>query len=161
MAGGAKTQSKPYTLMDAVGEASTLAVGALGAMLFIFLHVPGGSMSGSVVAVTLLAVFGLAKGLGRPLQILGLGSIGVAIGSVVGPDTFNNVANYPATMALMAVCVLCMTLASAAVWRYLMGWPASMACARVSNGSIVCMSFSRVYQVASRKIDFNSPLDFQ
>ena len=145
MAGGAKKDAKPYTLADAAGEALTLAVGALGAMFFMYLHVPGGAMSGSVVAVTLLAVFGWAKGLGRPLQLLGLGSIGVAIGSVVGPDTFSNVANYPATMALMALCVLCMTLASAAVWRYLMGWPASMAVLASVPGSmgyIVSVSMS-------------------
>lgn len=143
MAGGSK--SKPYTAMDALGEAWTLAAGALGAALFIWLHVPGGSMSGSVVAVTLLSVFRLAKPLGRPLQILGLGSIGVAIGSVVGPNTFDNMASYPGTMALMAVCVLCMTLASAAVWRYLMGWPASMAVLASVPGSmgyIVSVSMS-------------------
>ena len=145
MAGGGKTTGKPYTLQDALGEALTLAVGALGAALFMWLHVPGGSMSGSVVAVTLFAVFGWAKGLGRPLQVIGLGSIGVAIGSVVGPDTFNNMASYPATMALMAVCVVCMTLASAAVWRYLMGWPASMAMLASVPGSmgyIVSVSMS-------------------
>lgn len=145
MASGAKKTGKPYTWRDASGEAFTLAVGALGAALFMWLHVPGGSMSGSVVAVTLLAVFGWAKPLGRPLQVLGLGSIGVAIGSVVGPNTFDNMASYPATMALMAVCVLCMTLASAAVWRYLMGWPASMAVLASVPGSmgyIVSVSMS-------------------
>jgi membrane AbrB-like protein len=145
MAGAPKPKSRPYTWQDAAGEAFTLATGALGAALFIWLHVPGGSMSGSVVAVTLLAVFGKATSLGRPLQVLGLGSIGVAIGSVVGPDTFDNVASYPATMALMAVCVLCMTLASAAVWRYIMGWPASMAVLASVPGSmgyIVSVSMS-------------------
>lgn len=143
MAGGSK--GKPYTAMDVLGEAWTLAAGALGAALFIWLHVPGGSMSGSVVAVTLLSVFRMAKPLGRPLQIIGLGSIGVAIGSVVGPNTFDNMASYPGTMALMAMCVLCMTLASAAVWRYLMGWPASMAVLASVPGSmgyIVSVSMS-------------------
>lgn len=145
MASGGKATSKPYTLRDALGEALTLAVGALGAIFFLWLNVPGGSMSGSVVAVTLMAVFGWAKPLGRPLQILGLGSIGVAIGSVVSPTTFDNMASYPATMALMALCVLCMTLASAAVWRYLMGWPSSMAVLASVPGSmgyIVSVSMS-------------------
>ena len=145
MAGGATGKSKPYTRKDAAFEALTLCAGAAGAALFLWLHVPGGSMSGSVVAVTLLSVFGLAKSLGRPLQIFGLASIGVAIGSVVGPDTFNNMASYPATMALMAVCVVCMTLASAAVWRYVMGWPASMAVLASVPGSmgyIVSVSMS-------------------
>jgi membrane AbrB-like protein len=136
MAGGGAGKSKPYTWEDAGWEALTLFAGAAGAALFLWLHVPGGSMSGSVVGVTLLSVFGWAKSLGRPLQIFGLAAIGVAIGSVVGPDTFNNMASYPATMALMALCVLCMTLASAAVWRYLMGWPASMAVLASVPGSM-------------------------
>lgn len=143
--GKSNGKGKPYTVEQALGEAVTLAAGALGAVSFIWLNVPGGSMSGSVVAVTLLAVFGWAKPLSRPLQVLGLASIGVAIGSVVGPDTFGHMANYPATMALMAVCVLCMTLASAAVWRYVMGWPASMAVLASVPGSmgyIVSVSMS-------------------
>lgn len=149
MSGGAKgdhaSKRRPYTPADAAGEALTLCGGAAGAALFIWLNVPGGSMSGSVVAVTLLSVFGWAKALGRPLQIFGLASIGVAIGSVVGPDTFDNMASYPATLALMALCVVCMTLASAAVWRYLMGWPASMAVLASVPGSmgyIVSVSMS-------------------
>ncbi len=145
MAGGGKKSVSAFSWSDAAGQAFTLAVGAFGAALFLWLNVPGGSMSGSVVAVTLLSVFGVATGLGRSLQVLGLGAIGVAIGSVVGPDTFNNMSSYPATMALMAVCVASMTLASAAVWRYLMGWPASMAMLASVPGSmgyIVSVSMS-------------------
>ena len=51
---------------DIGGQAFTLAVGALGAVIFLSLNIPGGSMSGAVVAVTLLSVFNLAHGLGRP-----------------------------------------------------------------------------------------------
>lgn len=145
MAGGGDAKGGTFSWANAAGQALTLAVGALGAGLFLWLNVPGGSMSGSVVAVTLLSAFGAATGLGRPLQVFGLGAIGVAIGSVVGPDTFNNMSSYPATMALMAACVVCMTLASAAVWTFLMGWPASMAMLASVPGSmgyIVSVSMS-------------------
>ena len=125
-----------YTASDAAGEALTLAVGATGGLAFVFLHIPGGAMSGSVVAVAILSIFGMAHGVSAPLRYLGMGVIGVAIGSVVGPDTFAHIAAYPASMALMATCVVLMTLASTAVWVWLMGWPRSMALLASVPGSM-------------------------
>ncbi len=127
---------KSVTLKSLAGEAFTVAVGTLGAGTFLWLDIPGGAMSGSVVAVALLSVFGAATGLSAPLRVLSMASIGVAIGSVVGPDTFDQVAKYPASMALMALCVVGMTLTSAAIWHWLMGWPRSMALLASVPGSM-------------------------
>ena len=127
------------------GECATLAVGALGGSLFIFLHIPGGSMSGSVVAIALLTTFARPTPLGGPLRVLALSTMGMAIGSVVGPDTFSNMAAYPGTMALMVLCVICMTLASTIVWSLFMGWPPAMALLSSVPGSmsyIVSVSMS-------------------
>jgi membrane AbrB-like protein len=132
----ANRDSKPFTLKSLIGEALTLGAGAAGAGLFLLLNIPGGAMSGSVVAVATLSAFGLATPIGGPLRVLGMASIGVAIGSVVGPDTLDHVAAYPASMALMALCVVAMTLASAGVWRYLMGWAPSMALLASVPGSM-------------------------
>ncbi|MDB5571264.1 MAG: hypothetical protein JWN93_2447 [Hyphomicrobiales bacterium] len=132
----ARSEARSFTLKSLAGEAFTVLVGALGAGAFMWLDIPGGAMSGSVVAVALLSVFGAATGLGTPLRVLSMASIGVAIGSVVGPDTFGHVAKYPASLALMAVCVVSMTLASAAIWRWLMGWPSSMALLASVPGSM-------------------------
>lgn len=143
--GAKKPAPAPFSKAQLAGEALTLAVGCAGAGLFMLLHIPGGAMSGSVVAVALLSVFGRATPIGGPLRVLGMASIGVAIGSVVGPDTLEHVAAYPASMALMAVCVVAMTLSSAAVWRWLMGWPPSMALLASVPGSmgyIVSVSMS-------------------
>ncbi len=134
-----------YTVLGALGEAFTVAVGAIGGLAFVWLSVPGGAMSGSVVAVALLSVFGWATSISAPLRYLAMGIIGTAIGSVVGPDTFSHIAAYPASIALMAVCVVMMTLASTAVWVWLMGWPRSMAMLASVPGSmsyIVSVSMS-------------------
>lgn len=125
-----------YTAPGALGEAFTVAVGAAGGLAFVGLHVPGGAMSGSVAAVALLSVFKLATGISAPLRYLAMGIIGTAIGSVVGPDTFSNIAAYPASIGLMAICVVMMTLASSAVWIWLMGWPRSMAVLASVPGSM-------------------------
>ncbi len=142
---GAKAPKSAAVLTQLLGEALTLAVGCAGAGAFMLAHIPGGAMSGSVVAVALLSVFGRATPIGGPLRVFGMASIGVAIGSVVGPDTLEHVAAYPASLALMAVCVVAMTLSSAAVWRWLMGWPPSMALLASVPGSmgyIVSVSMS-------------------
>jgi membrane AbrB-like protein len=127
------------------GEAVTLAVGAVGGLLFTVLHVPGGAMSGTVVAVAALAACGRAAQLSAPLRVMALSTMGVAIGSVVGPDTFSNIAAYPASIALMSVCVVAMTLASAAAWNLILRWPPAMALLSSVPGSmsyIVSVSLS-------------------
>ena len=132
----ASGDSKPFNLKRVFGEALTLGAGALGAGLFLLLNIPGGAMSGSVVAVATLSAFGMATPVSGALRVLGMASIGVSIGSVVGPDTLDHIAAYPASMALMALCVVAMTLASAFVWRYLMGWAPSMALLASVPGSM-------------------------
>src|ERR1700712_3880472 len=101
-------KNKPYTRSDFAGEAFTVAIGAASGLAFVVLHIPGGAMSGSVVAVAILSIFGLAHNVSAPLRYLAMGVIGTAIGSVVGPDTFAHIAAYPASIALMAACVVLM-----------------------------------------------------
>src|SRR5690348_9332726 len=125
MAGGAaRAKTKREQL---AGEALTLAVAALGGAIFTGVGVPGGTLAGAVLAVAILSAFGRASTISAPLRILGLSSMGVAIGSVVGPDTFANIAQYPASIALMSVAVFVMTAASAAVWTLVFRWPPAMA----------------------------------
>ena len=145
MAGAKDKILKWLSLKTLPGECVTLAIGAFGGLLFVFLHIPGGSMSGSVVAVALTTTFAQPTQLGGPLRVLALSTMGMAIGSVVGPETFSNMAAYPGTMALMALCVVCMTLASTLVWSWLMGWPPAMALLSSVPGSmsyIVSVSMS-------------------
>ena len=118
------------------GECLTLAIGAFGGLLFTYLHIPGGAMSGSVIAVALTTVYGKPTPLAGPLRVLALSTMGMAIGAVVGPDTFANMAAYPGSMALMTLCVILMTLASTAVWIYVMGWPPAMALLSSVPGSM-------------------------
>ena len=137
---------KWLSLKTLPGECLTLAIGALGGFLFTYLHIPGGAMSGSVIAVAITTIYARPTALGGPLRVLALSTMGMAIGSVVGPDTFSNMAAYPGSMALMTLCVIFMTIASTAVWIYIMGWPPAMALLSSVPGSMsyilsVSMSF--------------------
>ena len=113
----------------------TLGVGAAGGLACTTLQMPGGAMSGAVVAVATLSAFGRAAPISKPLQVLALAVMGVAIGSVVGPDTFANIAAYPVSIALMTLCVLMMTAASALAWRAV-GWTGAMALLASVPGSM-------------------------
>ncbi len=117
-------------------EALTLAAGAAGGLLFSWLRVPGGAMSGSVIAVAALSALGRAAPVSAPLRVMALVTMGVAIGAVVGPDTFSNIAAYPASVAMMVVCVVAMTLASALIWNLMLGWPPAMSLLASVPGSM-------------------------
>lgn len=129
-------KSPQFSLRAHAGEALTIACGAIGGTLFVFLNIPGGAMSGTVIAVAALAATGRAAPLSTPLRILALSTMGVAIGSVAGPDTFSNIAAYPASIGLMSLCVIGMTLASGFVWRVIFRWPPAMAILSSVPGSM-------------------------
>jgi membrane AbrB-like protein len=128
-----------------MGQLLTLAIAAAGGICFVLIGVPGGAMSGAVIAVALLSLTGKAEGITGPLRVTGLCIVGVAIGSVVGPDTFAHMSAYPASIALMTVCVMLMSAISVAVWVFYLKWPLSMAVLSSVPGSmsyIVAVSLS-------------------
>lgn len=118
------------------GELLTVAVATAGGMGFVWLNIPGGAISGAVISVALLSLTGHAHGLGPLLRVSGLCMVGVAVGAIVGPDTFSNLASYPFSVAAMALCVVLMTAAGTAIWMYLMGWPFSSALLASVPGSM-------------------------
>lgn len=105
------------------GEAMTLAVATAGGLVFLALGIPGGAISGAVLAVAILSLFGKAHGLGGLSRVSGLVIVGVAVGSVAGPQTFSNMAAWPGSLVLMSLCVVAMTAVAALVWVWLMRWP--------------------------------------
>ena len=108
-------------------EALTLAVGVGGGLLFRALHIPGGALSGAVTAVAILSMFGKAAPISLPLRVIGLVAIGVAIGSVIGPDTLLNLAAYPASVAISCLSAILIAIIGAVVWRCIFHWPLSLA----------------------------------
>lgn len=118
------------------GELLTVAVAAIGGEAFVWLHIPGGAISGAVIAVALLSLTGHAHGLGPLLRVTGLCMVGVAVGAIVGPDTFRNMMAYPFSIAAMAACVVVMTAVATFVWVYIMKWPFSSALLASVPGSM-------------------------
>jgi len=95
-----------------VETSETLAVALAGGVTFIWLGLPAGLVSGSVLAVATAAL------LGRPVRVpLGIARIcyvivGTLLGTVVTPETLRGVTTWPASIALLMVASLGMIAAT-------------------------------------------------
>ena len=105
------------------GQALTMAVASAGGLGFQAAGIPGGAMSGSVLIVALLAYFGWATPIGTVLRIAAMAITGMSVGSAIDPETLRNMGNYPASIAIMAVCVVAITTSSMAMSNLVSRWP--------------------------------------
>jgi membrane AbrB-like protein len=101
-------------------QASTIAIGAVGGLLFWQLGVPAGAMSGAMMATALVGAFPVVATrtigqLGSLMRYTAMLVSGVSIGASVTLDTLRNIFAYPASVIGMMVCVVAMTVASAAI----------------------------------------------
>ena len=100
----------------------TLAIGAAGGGLFLWLNLPGGLISGAMIAV------GIAAIAGRPLSIPSLITqsvlvlLGISLGSLVSQQLLQHAGAYPLTIALLAVATFCSTFGSSVYLQYFHGW---------------------------------------
>ena len=102
--------------------AETLAFAAVGGGSLGLLGVPAGYLSGSILLVACASIAG------RPLQIPVLPMcilmvlIGISLGAVVTPATLRGMANYPLSIAVLLVAMVCVSIAGAAYLRVVHGW---------------------------------------
>jgi uncharacterized protein len=89
-----------------------LVIAAIGGLAFDWLGVPAGLVSGSMLAVGLAALAGRPLAVPAPFARVVFFCIGVTLGSVVTPETLRGITAYPASIALLAVCTVCMTAAT-------------------------------------------------
>ncbi|HEX4149830.1 MAG TPA: AbrB family transcriptional regulator, partial [Pirellulales bacterium] len=90
----------------------TLAIGAIGGGLFLWFSLPGGLISGAMIAV------GIAAIAGRPLAIPSLITqsvlvlLGISLGSLVSQQLLQHASAYPLTIGLLALATFCSTFGS-------------------------------------------------
>ncbi len=114
----------------------TLAIGAAGGMLFLWVNLPGGLISGSMIAV------GAAALAGRPLSVPPhitqalLVLLGISLGSVVSRQLIQHVSAYPLTIGLLALATFCSTLGSSLYLQRVHGWDRTSAFLAGSPGAL-------------------------
>jgi membrane AbrB-like protein len=114
----------------------TLLVGTVGGVAFEAAGFPAGLVSGSVVAVAIAALAGrpvmVPLGLTRVVLVI----VGIALGSVVTPETLKGLANYPLSIAILMVATACMIAGTTAYLRLVHGWNAISAVLGASPGAM-------------------------
>jgi len=114
----------------------TLGIGTAGGVLFLFAHLPGGLISGAMVATAIATIAG------RPLAVppivtqIVLVVLGISIGSVVSRQLVQHVSAYPLTIGLLAVATFCSTFASSLYLQRVHGWDRTSAFLAGSPGAL-------------------------
>jgi len=114
----------------------TIAIGAAGGALFVGLHLPGGLISGAMLAVASAAMAGRPLHLPPLLTQTVLVVLGISLGSVVSRQLVQQVSAYPLTIALLALATFCATFGSSLYLQRVHGWDRTSAFLAGSPGAL-------------------------
>jgi uncharacterized protein len=119
-----------------VETAETLAIALAGGATFIFLGLPAGLISGSVVAVATAALLGRPMRVPLPLARVCYVVVGTLLGTVVTPETLRGVSTWPVSIALLMLASLGMIVATMTYLRVVHRWDPLSALLGASPGSM-------------------------
>jgi uncharacterized protein len=114
----------------------TLAIGAAGGLLFLWANLPGGLISGAMVAV---GIAGLA---GRPLAVPPIMTqtvlvlLGISLGSLASRQLIQHIGAYPLTIGLLALATFCSTFGSSIYLQRVHAWDRTSAFLAASPGAL-------------------------
>jgi membrane AbrB-like protein len=114
----------------------TLAIGTAGSALFLLLHLPGGLISGAMIAVGSAAIAGRPLSLPPILTQTVLVLLGISLGSLVSRQLLQHAGAYPLTIALLALATFCSTFGSSLYLQRVHGWDQTSAFLAGSPGAL-------------------------
>ncbi|RIA56079.1 AbrB family transcriptional regulator [Dichotomicrobium thermohalophilum] len=94
----------------------TLAVAAVGGLAFALVGVPGGYLSGAILACAVAALAGLDARISQPMRNVALLMLGVVVGSTVTAETLEALPRWPLSLLALAVAMAALVMV---VPRYL------------------------------------------
>jgi hypothetical protein len=124
----------------------TLTIGTAGGALFLWANLPGGLISGAMIAV------GIAVTAGRPLTMppiltqTVLVLLGISLGSLMSRQFLQHISAYPLTIALLALATFCSTFFSSLYLQRAHGWDQTSAFLAASPGAL-----SQITMLAAEK----------
>src|SRR3954465_15832332 len=92
-----------------LGVLETLAIGTAGGGLFLLAGLPGGLISGAMIAVGIAAMAGRPLALPPILTQAVLLLLGISLGSLMSQQLLQHIGTYPLTIALLALATFCST----------------------------------------------------
>lgn len=139
----------PQSRAQLLRTLETIAVGAAGGALFYWAELPGGLITGAMIAVAAVGMAGRPLGLPQPVGHAILMTLGLSLGAMVSPQLIKNLSAYPTTIALLALATALSTFGSALYLQRVHGWDRVSALLAGSPGAL-----SQIVMLASeRKAD--------
>src|ERR1700729_3760504 len=100
----------------------TLVIGAAGGALFLWAHLPGGLISGAMIAVGTAAMRGRKLAVPAHLTQAVLVLLGISLGSLMSRQLLQHIGAYPLTIGLLALATFCSTFGSSLYLQRFHGW---------------------------------------
>ncbi|MBR0756222.1 AbrB family transcriptional regulator [Bradyrhizobium jicamae] len=114
----------------------TLVLGTAGGLLFLWLNLPGGLISGAMAAVAIAALFGRPLALPPMVTQSVLLLLGISLGSLVSRQLIQHMSSYPLTIGLLALATFCSTFGSSLYLQRVHGWDQTSALLAGSPGAL-------------------------
>lgn len=114
----------------------TLLLGVGGGLLFAWLQLPGGLISGAMITVAVAAFAGRPLGMPPLLTQTVLVLLGISLGSLVSRQMLHDMSAYPVTIALLALATFCATLGSSIYLQRIHAWDRTSALLAGSPGAL-------------------------
>src|SRR5947208_13338522 len=114
----------------------TLAIGTAGGVLFLWANLPGGLISGAMIAVGIAAIAGRPLAVPPILTQTVLVLLGISLGSLVSRQLLQHMGAYPLTIGLLALATFCSTFGSSLYLQRVHGWDRTSALLAGSPGAL-------------------------
>ena len=121
---------------DILHTFETLLIGLAGGAFFQWLQLPGGLISGAMIAVGAAAIAGRPMGLPPLMAHIVLMTLGLSLGSMVSPQMLTNMASYPLSIAILAASTFCATMGSSYYLQRIHHWDRTSALLAGSPGAL-------------------------
>ena len=121
---------------EAFRALETLVLGTAGGMLFMWAHLPGGLISGAMIAVGAAALAGRQLALPPAITQTVLVLLGISLGALVSRQLIQHVSDYPLTIGLLALATFCSTFGSSFYLQRMHGWDPTSALLAGSPGAL-------------------------
>jgi hypothetical protein len=114
----------------------TLVIGSAGGLLFLWASLPGGLISGAMIAVGIAALAGRPLAVPPHLTQSVLVLLGISLGSLMSRQLIQHMGAYPLTIALLALATFCSTFGSSYYLQRFHGWDQTSALLAGSPGAL-------------------------
>jgi uncharacterized protein len=114
----------------------TLVIGTAGGALFLWANLPGGLISGAMIAVGIAAIAGRPLTMPPILTQTVLVLLGISLGSLMSRQLLQHMGAYPLSIALLALATFCSTFGSSLYLQRIHGWDQTSAFLAGSPGAL-------------------------